>query len=116
MNVDEDVRALLAVRAIQPKAVSKLTAGQKNVTSLVESTAGDRYVVRQYTTAVAAEVEYELAAVDYLSARGFRLPLLFELATEVWSATLAACLLGCSNSSSGAILLVSARRSGRISS
>jgi Ser/Thr protein kinase RdoA (MazF antagonist) len=74
VRVDEDVRALLAARAIQPKAVSRSTAGQKNVTSLVESTAGDRYVVRQYTTAVAAEVEYELAAVEYLSARGFPTP------------------------------------------
>jgi Ser/Thr protein kinase RdoA (MazF antagonist) len=74
VRVDEDVRALLAARAIQPKAVSRLTAGQKNVTSLVESTAGDRYVVRQYTTAVAAEVEYELAAVEYLSARGVPTP------------------------------------------
>jgi homoserine kinase type II len=54
--------------------VGRLTAGQNNVTSLVNSTAGDRYIVRQYTTAVAAEVEYELAAVEYLSVRGFPTP------------------------------------------
>jgi Ser/Thr protein kinase RdoA (MazF antagonist) len=74
MTIDEDVRMLLAARAIQPRSVSRLTAGQKNITSLVESTAGDRYVVRRYTTARAAEVDYELAAVEYLSARGFPTP------------------------------------------
>lgn len=74
MRVDEDVRVLLAARAIHPRSVSRLTAGQKNITSLVESTAGDRYVVRKYSAALTAEVDYELAAVEYLSARGFPTP------------------------------------------
>jgi Ser/Thr protein kinase RdoA (MazF antagonist) len=71
---DADLQTLLAARGIQPRSVSKLTAGQKNRTFLVTTAAEDQYVVRQYATATAAEADYELTAAEYLSARGFPTP------------------------------------------
>jgi Ser/Thr protein kinase RdoA (MazF antagonist) len=41
---------------------------------LVESAGGQHYVVRLYTTAAPAEVQYELAAVALLASRGFPTP------------------------------------------
>jgi Ser/Thr protein kinase RdoA (MazF antagonist) len=74
VTFDADLQLVLAARGVQLGSVTRLTAGQKNVTLLVESATGDRYVVRQYAAATAAEVDYELAAVEYLSARGFPTP------------------------------------------
>ncbi len=71
---DPDLVALLAARCIQARSVRALTAGQKNTTLLVETPSGTRFVVRQYARATANEVEYELAATGFLSARGFPTP------------------------------------------
>ena len=74
MTTDADVRDLLSSRGIRPRSTVPLTVGQKNVTLLVKSEAGDRYIVRLYASATPAEVEYELDAVGFLSARGFPTP------------------------------------------
>lgn len=73
-GTDPDLLGLLLARGIDMRSVRALTTGQKNVTLLVQASSGVRFVVRQYATATADEVEYELAATEFLASRGFPTP------------------------------------------
>jgi Ser/Thr protein kinase RdoA (MazF antagonist) len=77
--IDTEMRALLAARGIRPRSITTLAGGQKNVNQLVDTKAGDRYVVRQYATATAGEVDYELD----LSALAEAIKLIASLRTTV---------------------------------
>lgn len=69
-----DLKALLNARGIDARSVRNLTTGQKNLTLLIETSSGARFVVRQYSRATAEEVQYEFAAIEFLSSRGFPTP------------------------------------------
>jgi Ser/Thr protein kinase RdoA (MazF antagonist) len=72
--VGPDLKTLLDARVIDVGSVRSLTTGQMNLTLLIETPSGARFVVRQHSAATAGEVEYELAAIEFLSSRGFPTP------------------------------------------
>jgi Ser/Thr protein kinase RdoA (MazF antagonist) len=72
-----DVPALsgfLRDRSVDAATVAPLLGGEKNRSWLVESSDDRRFVARRYGTSTAAEVEYELHAVEFLAGRGFPTP------------------------------------------
>ncbi len=69
-----DLTDLLRGRGIEAATVVPLLGGEKNRSWLVEAAAGRRFVARCYSQSTAAEVEYELHAIEFLAQRGFPTP------------------------------------------